>query len=356
MEGRRYDRWHSTAKPALVAPLATVSGTIQPVVTQVGDYVWAHQDSWSRAQVFEVDPESGEPQGDVVVDFQRGTQVRAWSPSGSTLFVADISMNWHLRDFELLRRYDVAAVSEQASEDIYQVPRLTNTTWYSWGFSQAVWVGWPGIGEGHRYTINLTEVEGGDSTVVMFSDSRIRAARLSDDTDSIAFLEGRLAGQGTIGFVDVASGSVRRLYDGAKLEIPNWSPDGMELAVAERPCVKILNVESGEAETLACYPEPPEADAGVRTSSPHWSPDGSRLFGGALNPVLRRHEIWVLDRSTGTHRVIWTGEENYKTETAHARWSPDGRYIAFILIDNPSVEIWKLRHPRLTSGPPSVSD
>ncbi len=338
-------------EPSLVAPLATVIGAIQPVVTQGGDYVWAHQDSLFRAQVFEVDPESGEPRGDVVVDFHRGTRARSWSPSGSTLFVADISLNWQLRDFDLLRRYDVLA----ASEDIYQVPRFSGTTWYSRDFSKAVSVDWAGKGyEG--FTINLIEVESGDSTEVMFSDGRLGAARLSDNADSIAFLEGWPAGQRTIGIVDVASGSVRRLYDGDKLWVPNWSPDGRELAVADRPCVIILDVESDEAETLACYPEPPEADARVRTASPHWSPDGSRLLWSALNPVLRRHEIWVLDRSTGTHRVIWTGEEDYKTETAHARWSSDGRYIAFTLIDNPPVEIWKLRHPMLTPETPSVSD
>jgi len=319
-------------EPSLVAPLAKVRATIPPVVTQNGDFVWAHQDSWLRAQVFEVNPESGEPQGEVVVDFPRGTAARAWSASGSTLFVDDISLNWQLSDFELLRRYDMAT----ASEDVYQVPRIDGNTWYSRDFDKAV----SATRTDEGYTINLTEIGSGATTEVMTSDSRIQSARLSNNADRVAFLETAMLGErGTVGIVDLASGSVRRLYDGGKLENPNWSPDGLELAVADRPCAKILNAESGDAQTLACYPTPPESDAGVRTFSPHWSPDGSRLLWAALNPALRRHEIWVLDRSTGTHRVIWTGDEDYKTETGQPRWSPDGRFIAFTLLDNPPVEI-----------------
>ncbi len=336
-------------EPSLLAPLATVRGSIQPVVTENGEYVWAHQDSWNSARVMEVEPRTGQPVDDVVTDLPRGTHAEIWSPTEPTLFAFDRTLNWQLSGLELLRRYDM----ETGREGIVQLPRVGDRRWYSKDLTKALTVD----RSDRQSTVYLFDLVNEERTELFSYDSRISSARLSDDSGSVAFRGGAILGeQGSVGVVDLATGSVRMLYEGAKVENPNWSPNGSELAIADRPCVKIVRVESEEVETLACYAEPPEQDAGVRTMSPHWSPDGSMLVWGALNPALRRHEIWILDRSTGTHNVIWTGEEDYKTEATLPMWSSDGRFIAYTLVDNPPVEIWKLRHPMLTSGTPSVSD
>lgn len=116
----------------------------------------------------------------------------------------------------------------------------------------------------------------------------------------------------------------------------------------------ILDPTTGETETLTCYPNPTERDSGVRTATPSWSPDGSMLVWAAIDPVLRRHELWVIDRGTGSHSVIWQGALEYETEAWSPTWSADGRYIAYTLADKPPVEVWRLKHPllKLTSTSP----
>jgi Tol biopolymer transport system component len=298
----------------------------------------------------EVDPRTGQRVGDAFTDFPRGTNAEFWSPTEPTLFSFDISLNWQLSQFVLLRRYDLRS----GREDVYQLPRVAERAFYSRDLQTAVTV----ERSGSRSTAFLFDLATSQGTELFSSESRIWSARLSDDSTRVAFLETAsvLGERGSVGVAEVANGSVRMLYDGAKLEEPHWSPNGLELAVADRPCMRILKVESGEAETLACYEQPSDQDAGVRTFSPHWSPDGTMLVWGALNPALRRHEIWVIERSTGAHRLIWAGEENYKTEASQPRWSPDGRFVAFTLVDNPPVEVWRLRHPLLTQSDLAISD
>lgn len=204
-------------EPFMIVPMTAVRAAIRPVVTDEGDFIGAHQASPFRAQVVEVDPQSGETSGEVVMEFPRATHVEHWSTSGSTLFIRDRSLDWRLPDFVLFRRYNM----ETGTDDVFQVARIDDRARYTRDFGKASSFNRT-AGE---WTFNLVDVETRETTEVLRSEQRICCGGLSNNGDRVAYLESDMLGeQGTVMVADIDGSSVRRLYTGAKVEDPGWSP------------------------------------------------------------------------------------------------------------------------------------
>ena len=323
---------------------------IPPIVSDGGEYLWAKQEPPNRVRILEVDPATGKPTGAPARELPVGYWGGTWTSEGAVLRV-NSNLDWPVPGMSVLRKIDAGT----GAESLIEVPRPSGTPYYSADLTLAAVTR---KSQGGGSTLLLYDAVRDGLTEIASSDVRFSTARVSQRGRSLAFLETAhiLGAPGTIGIAHVESRSVRRLYSGERMETPVWSPDDSEIAFVDRPCVYILHVESGGVQRLTCYATPPAEDDGVRTASPKWSPDGSMLVWAALNAPERRHEVWVIDRATGSHRVIWTGEPDYGTEAWDPTWSADGRYMAFAFMDSPPVEIWRVRHPFISQAGDSVSD
>lgn len=324
--------------------------TFRPVVTDGGEFLWAKQQPGNSVRILEVDPSTGEPSGEALNELPRGYWGGIWTAEGSILRV-NSNLDWPVPGKTVFRKIDI----ESGDESLMEVKKFQGRVSYSADLTKATVVRKTSQGGS---TVLLADMETDEVTEVLSSPVRFWSTAISPNARLIAFLETRfLPGKaGGIGVVDVESKAVRRLYEGQRMEGPVWSPDGSEIAFVDQPCILILNVESGESEELSCYSEPQLEGKGVRPASPHWSPDGKMLVWAAVNAAERRHEVWVIDRATGSHRVIWTGETDYQTEAWAPSWSADGRYLAFAFMDKPPVEVWRVRHPLISGSSSTFSD
>lgn len=109
---------------------------------------------------------------------------------------------------------------------------------------------------------------------------------------------------------------------------PHWSPDGKRIAFMGRypggpRRVFIVPAQGGDPVEATTDP----LDEGV----PTWSPDGRTILFG--EPLYRRPAsdmaLHVIDVATGTVSAV-PGSQGLWT----ARWSPDGKWIAALSIDN----------------------
>lgn len=145
-------------------------------------------------------------------------------------------------------------------------------------------------------------------------------------------------------------GDPRQLTSSATRDVePRWSPDGRTIAfVSNRagpsqspekkspPQLWLLPVDGGEATRLT------QMESSVHGID--WSPDGKKILflapetpgeeekklreRGGINVVdrfVKMRQIWVADVQTGRCRQLTRG----RSSKAQARWSPDGKKIAF---------------------------
>lgn len=190
-------------------------------------------------------------------------------------------------------------------------------------------------------------------------------------TDRVAYVA-RVGASTRVFVTDAAGASVTRLTgDDASETSPSWSPDGQTVAYFSRPLtggtveLRVTQLASGTTTTLARNAR----DMGPSPVS--WSADGARLAFGAADDSGRPH-VWFVQRdgsglrnlsskltsrggagpaiSPDGSKVLWvadmrerapvivtdiasgdstdlTPEKLASNETA--RWSPDGRSIAF---------------------------
>ncbi len=137
----------------------------------------------------------------------------------------------------------------------------------------------------------------------------------------------------------------------ALLQSPVWSPDGRRIAFsvsyANGGELYALEMATRRVERLFGHP-------GMDDIDPAWSPDGRTLAfaSGFYHAAARqaRHDIWLLDLSTGRAGTI-ASHADY--DLGDPAWSPDGRALVFYAeVKPPPSGRWELYVVGVTGGAP----
>jgi TolB protein len=169
-----------------------------------------------------------------------------------------------------------------------------------------------------RGTISVAEAQ-----PVTAGSQAIEGIGVSPDGRWLVFDSNR-SGNQDIYRVELPDGVPEQLTtDPADDFLPSWSPDGQEIAFYSfRHGSRDLHVMTAEGGSLQRLTDDP-----AQERYPDWSPDGNQLV--FYSDRSGRQEIYVIareDRSSG-----W-GEPRQLTFDGGviARWSPDGRWIAYM--------------------------
>jgi Tol biopolymer transport system component len=116
-------------------------------------------------------------------------------------------------------------------------------------------------------------------------------------------------------------------YRPMRVGVPHWSPDGEQIAFSGSTPGKpwklfLISKDGGSATQLTSDEDAAEAD-------PSWSPDGKSIVFGRNSNTLEKTFIEKFDVQTRQISRLPGSEGLFGS-----RWSPDGRFIATIGIDN----------------------
>lgn len=150
-----------------------------------------------------------------------------------------------------------------------------------------------------------------------------------------------LASDGKLWIVPARGGRSRRLAEGeGRQRAPSWSPDGRSIAyvweTAEWSAVAMADLSDG---ATPAWPRRVSGQADF-VQDAAWSPDSRFLAWhewDVPNMPWDGSRIVVADRSTGERRVVAGGDE---VATAQPRFSPDGRYLAFLCDRGGWLNLW----------------
>ena len=121
---------------------------------------------------------------------------------------------------------------------------------------------------------------------------------------------------------DMQRGAISRLSVDGRSVSPAWRPNGLEIAFAY-----------SKAGPFNLFIRPTDSDLEPRPllESPwnqfptSWSPDGRRLAFTEFQP-LTGADVWILDLATGERQPV----VRTLFDESHARFSPDGKYLAYM--------------------------
>ena len=116
---------------------------------------------------------------------------------------------------------------------------------------------------------------------------------------------------------------------------PRWSSDGKEILFCETPAGKpsrIYEVSADGGSPRQLLPDNPDMQ-----QDPNWSPDGSKIvFAGRANDPAS--EVHILDLKTGMVSTLPGSQGLFSP-----RWSPDGRYIPALSVDEKVLSMFDLQ-------------
>lgn len=173
----------------------------------------------------------------------------------------------------------------------------------------------------------------GDGRDVRLTDlgGRVNALQWSPDGRWIVFSNDRYGSQ-DIWKVAVPGGEAHRLTDGELYEVyPTFTPDGGHILYVRMDDrwvdhdVLEMPAEGGEPRLVVRDTDFFDYRAGLSFGTPLPSPDGEVVLFRSLRSGW--HNFWVVPRSgEGEPRQVAPAE----ADQSHARWSPDGRWIAYV--------------------------
>ena len=168
------------------------------------------------------------------------------------------------------------------------------------------------------------------SDLVLSPDSRRAAVHWFDEDNDIWV-------------IDLVRGGLTRItFTPTEDETPVWSPDGRELAYATM----------GGAEQRILFRKPADGGAAavereVWRSPDHfhandWSPDGRTILVEVRRPETR-NDIVAIDAETGAETVLLASSYS----EAQARFSPDGKWLAYSSDESGRREVYVQSYPAL---------
>jgi Tol biopolymer transport system component/DNA-binding winged helix-turn-helix (wHTH) protein len=126
--------------------------------------------------------------------------------------------------------------------------------------------------------------------------------------------------------------------DSLSVFMADWSPDGKQLAVMAREPGKawqiyLTGVDGGDLQPLL--------KEARNAGDPSWSADGQSLVFGRVNDAMGKEnaerQLNILDLKTGQTEAIPGSDGLFSP-----RWSPDGRYIAALTLDQRQVRLYNV--------------
>lgn len=119
------------------------------------------------------------------------------------------------------------------------------------------------------------------------------------------------------------AGLVQLTRDARRNSTPVFSPDGKKIAFistrdADKYQIYVMNADGSNVKRLT-------TDPSVAYYNPQWSPDGKRLVFYAEKGD-RKDQVWVMNAGDGSGQTLLTGGIGHNTSPA---WSADGKRIIF---------------------------
>jgi serine/threonine-protein kinase len=137
---------------------------------------------------------------------------------------------------------------------------------------------------------------------------------------------------------DLRRGAVSRLISDGRSAGPTWRPDGLEIAFAYSKAgpfnIFTRSTDGGSPEPLLASP--------WNQLPTSWSPDGRHLAFTEFHPMTGA-DIWVLDLATRERRPI----VRTLFDESHARFSPDGKWLAYASNESGRMETYVQPYPSL---------
>lgn len=261
----------------------------------------------------------------------------AWSPDGKTLATSAMRLSrslWQKEQFGAFRKsqYDIYVIAADGSREVRITESPENDLWVAW---------WPG---GHCLLYSAERSSSSGLLFIKTDGSNPQALRglpghvtqpsVSPDGKKIAFM----SRQGTESHIYVISATgpdapIKVTSTGPSNWNPAWSPDSKRILFFSnrlgrgRDQIFVANA-NGSNETQLTKDE-------FNNTFPSWSPNGKRIIFGSNREGKGKEGIFVMDSNGSNIRSLMPG-----VRAEFARWSPDGKKLAYISGDFPDMKIY----------------